>query len=58
MSYPSKKTKFTPVGEGGSGCRASATKNTWHFGRLAIKTDISVQSQLIKLETSGWYGLF
>ena len=51
-----KKTEFTPVGEGGSGRSASATGNTQHFGRLNIETDIFVQSQLIKLETSGRFG--
>ena len=53
MKKKKKKTKFTPEDKGGSGRLASATESTQHFGRLNIKTDISVQSQLIKLETSG-----
>ena len=49
---PKKKTKFTPVGKVDQAVRPLPPKT------LSIKTGISVQSQLIKLETSGWFGLF
>ena len=53
-----EKMKFTPVGEGGSGWQTSATEDTWHFGRLNIKTVITVRSQLAEFETSGRFCLF
>ena len=46
------------MGEEGSGRQASATEDTQHFGRLNIKTVITVRSQLTEFETSGRFCLF